>query len=417
MKGKLVAIALLTLSSLLFSGCYGSAETDEIAYILIIGVDKGENGKQKVTCQVAIPSGKTSTGSSNSEQDKNKFWFFNTINTPSPAEENLLLTTTQSRRPNLTHVNVIIFSEEIAKQGLEPQLATLFRSRDYRDTIFLIVVPGTAEEYMKKNTPRFDTNITRFYEVFLSKGSASGYFIPSTIHDFYTALKNQGCSATATYSAINPMNLTDKPTGTKTPEQKGSPYLAGNIPRTGSSSTVDFLGLAVFHDDKMVGVLNSVETRAVAILQHKFDRSFVGIVDPLKPEKEVVNVNVRYESATIKAALSNGIPVFDIVVKLDCDILGITSGINYEAPEYRELLEAQIVNLFTNQIITMIHHTQALGTDPVGFGLYLRSKFSNSEEMAKANFNNLYQIANFNVTVEAKIRRTGLIWRTSPIKN
>ena len=67
--------------------------------------------------------------------------------------------------------------------------------------------------------------------------------------------------------------------------------------------------------------------------------------------------------------------------------------------------------------MSMIKHTQELGTDPVGFGLYLRPKFGNTGELSQTDLTALYQAAAINVHVTAKLRRTGLIWRTTPIKN
>jgi hypothetical protein len=204
-----------------------------------------------------------------------------------------------------------------------------------------------------------------------------------------------------------------KPAGGKTPEQKGTPYLSGGAPRTGTENPAEFFGLAVFRGDKMVGVLNSDEARAVAILQGKLSSSYVGVVDPLQPKKDAVNINIRCGKPKITAELNDGMPVFDVQVNIDGDILGITSEVNYEAPGYRELLETQLANLFKGQITAMIKHTQELGTDPVGFGLYLRPKFANTSEMEQTDLTALYQAADIHVNVTAKIRRTGLKWRNS----
>ena len=209
----------------------------------------------------------------------------------------------------------------------------------------------------------------------------------------------------------------DKPAGSKTPEQKGIPYLPGGVPRTGTENPVDLLGLAVFQGEKMIGVLNSDETRAVALLQGKFAHGYVGVADPLQPQKDAVSLKVYCDTKPkITADLNGGLPVFNVNVEIEGELLGITSGINYEASGYRELLEAQIANLFKGQIMSMLKHTQELGTDPVGFGLYLRPKFHDTNELEQANMSALYRTADIRVNVTAKIRRTGLLWRTTPQK-
>ncbi|MBP2653233.1 MAG: gerBC 1 [Firmicutes bacterium] len=415
-----IGAVLLVTFSLLSSGCYGSTETNDVAYVLVIGVDKADEGKQRITVQLAVPGGKSDSATSGRSEDgsaQKKPWILNTIVTPSPAEEAMLLRSTTSRLNNLTHVGIVIFSEEIARQGLAPQLAQILRSHEYRETLYLIIVPGTAEEYMKHNKPTLEEGISKFYELVFATATESGYYSPSTLHEFYSRLKNAGGSPYVAYSAVNPMTLSDKTSGAKMPQQKGDPYLSGGVPRTGTENPIEFLGLAVFREDKMVGVLNSDESRAIAILQNNFPHGYIGIVDPLKPEKDAISLNICGKSAKITASLNDSVPVFDVNVNLDGEILGITSGINYEAPGYRELLETQVANLFKEQITAMISHTQKLGTDPVGFGLYLRPQLANTSELTQTDMTALYQAAEISVTVTVKIRHTGRIWRTSPIKN
>ncbi|MBP2653232.1 MAG: gerBC 1 [Firmicutes bacterium] len=419
---RVILVTLLTTLTLLCSGCYSQKETDSLAYIEVIGIDKAEGGKQKVTYQLAIPRSASGSDASSimgaKDATSKKTWITNTIIVPAPAEARMLLSSTMPRTPNYKHIVAWIFSEEVAREGLGPSLAYPIRNRDFRDTTYLIIVQGTAEDYIKRNTPTLESTVIKYYETVFTYANNSSYYLPSTIHNFLKRNKNIGGSPYVAYTGINPMTLKDKPAGSKTPEQKGDPYLPGGLPRTGTENPAEFFGLAAFRGDKMVGVLNSDETRAIVLLQGKFIHGYVGVVDPLKPEKDAVNLNIYCDTTPkISADLNNGQAIFDVEVQLEGEILGITSGINYEAPGYRELLETQIANLFKGQITAMIRHTQELGTDPVGFGLYLRPQFSNTTELTQANTTALYQAADIHVNVTAKIRRTGLIWRTTPPRN
>ena len=53
-KGVLLLCLMIPLL-LLIQGCWGSQETDETGYILLMGFDKGEKDILKVTYQMAIP--------------------------------------------------------------------------------------------------------------------------------------------------------------------------------------------------------------------------------------------------------------------------------------------------------------------------------------------------------------------------
>lgn len=409
--------AMLVALSLSLAGCYGSKEPDDLAYVLVIGVDKAAGGKSKVTYQIALPGGRSSAGGKDEKGGEKVPWILSSILTPSTAETRMLLNSTISRYPSVTHLSTYVFSEEMAREGLNPRVSYVVRSNEFRESLFLIVVPGSAEEYIRQNKPALADQIHKFYEDSISPASEGSYFLHASFHDFYTRLKNSGGSPYTVYSAINPITGKDKPTDGKTPEQKGDPYLPDGVPRTGTENPVNFLGLAVFRGDKMVGVLNSDETRAVAILQGKFSRASIGVIDPLLPKKDAININFHCSpQPQITANLNGGVPIFSVDIRIEFELLSITSDINYEIPDYRKLLEAQVADLIKAQITTMIKHTQKLGTDPVGFGFYLRPKFRSTSELEHADMTALYQAADIRVNVIAKLRRTGGTWRSSPSK-
>lgn len=404
---RFVGIAIILTLTLLAAGCYGSRETDDIAYVLVIGIDKAEDGKERITYQIAVP--RAISGGQKSP------WIINSIEAPTSAKARMLLNASMSRYPNLSHMTAYIISEERAREGLGPRVSYLTRNRDFRGSMLLIIVKGTAEEYIKMNKPTLEFQISKFYETSLSSANEGSIYLQVSMHDFYTRLKNSGGSAYATYSGINPKTGKDKPTGSKTPEQKGESYLPGGVPRTGMENAVEFLGLALFRRDKMVGVLNSSETRAAAILMGKFTNGYISVVDPLEPKKDAISLNVRMErKPKITVDMNGRVPVFNVDVRIECEILGITSDINYSDPGNRELIEAEIANLLKGQIMMMIKYTQELGTDPAGFGLYLRQYFKNTSELDQTDTTALYQSADIRVNVIAKVRRTGLKWQNTP---
>lgn len=419
---RCAGIAIILTLTLFATGCYGSRETDDIAYVLVIGIDKAEDGKERITYQLAVPSAKSGGGaggdnSGMGEQGsgQQKPWIINSFVSPAYGQARMLLNANLSRYPNLTHITAFIISEETAREGLGPRVSYLTRNRDFRGSLFLIIVKGTAEEYIRQNKPALENQIFKFYENSLSSAAEGSNSLQVHLHDFYNRLKNSGGSAYAAYSAINPKTGEDKPAGSKAPEQKGDSYRPGEVPRIGTENTVEFLGLAVFRGDKMVGALNSNETRAAAILLGKFTSGYVSVVDPLEPKKDAISLKIFAEhKPKITVDLNGGAPIFDVAIKIGSEIQGITSGINYEAPDYRELLETQIANMLKGQIMMMIKHTQELGTDPAGFGLYLRPHFKNTGELDQADPTALYQAADIRVNVTAKLRRTGLKWRTTP---
>ncbi|BBB90339.1 MAG TPA: Ger(x)C family spore germination protein [Methylomusa anaerophila] len=419
---RLVLTALFLSVTLLITGCFGGKETDDVAYVLVIGIDANDDGNLKITYQIANPKGGGAAsggegGSATGMGEKgggSQSWIINTITAPTPAETRMLLNSSMSRFPNVGHTSAIIIGESMARNGIGYLLSFFVRNREFRETTLLIVVAGTAEDFIRHTKPSMDATITKFYETFTTSLAESSFSFRTDLHQFYTRLKNQGGSPFIMYSGTNPKTGEDRPAESKTPQQKGEAYLPGGIPRTGTESSAEFLGLALFRGDKMVGVLNSDQTRAVAILQGNFFRGIIGVVDPLDAKESVSLVIRNGGKPRITADFSGRAPVFTASVPIEAEILGITSGINYEADSYRELLESQVSQMLTGQIRSMVKHTQELGSDPVGFGMHLRPKFPNYDALKQADLTTLYQAADIQISVTTKIRRTGLIWRTSP---
>lgn len=396
------------------SGCFGTRETDDNAYVLAIGIDKAAGGKNMVTYQLAATQ---KSGGSENKGSRDRLTIHSIISS-SPAETRMLLNSALSRYPSVNHIYIYVFSEEAAREGISPRLSYFIRNREFRESIFLLVVPGSAEEYIRQNKSTMETTIHKYYEKSMLSARNSSYYLPTTFHDFYTRLKNNGGSTYATYSSLNPMTLEEKPFGEKAPEQRSTPYIAGGIPRSGKEKSADFAGIAVFKQDKMVGVLNNAETQAVALLDGSFDRSLLGVVDPLSPEKDTINIAIYLEGVPkVNARFLNDRPTVDIVIKLGAEINSLTSGIEYEAPENRKLLEAQISNLITGQVTGMLLHTQALSTDPAGISLHFRSQFKNTLELDQLDLASLYDQAEIHVKSDVTVHRTGLLWQTTPPKS
>lgn len=414
MAPRLVLLAALVALAVLTAGCRTSRETDQVAYIIGMGIDKAADGKFMVTYRIMIPravSGPQGTGQE-VRGGPNMATSYIAANT---AEAHNLLGTGTSRYTSLHHLKGILIGEEIARDGVGDILAPLVRYREYRGSVFINVVRGKAGDWMKANNPKIDYVLSKFWENTMISVDESSYYPRTELHDFYLRLKNPGGSVYAAYVGINPMTGEDKPAAEKLPGDIGDAYLPTDIPRTGTENPVEFVGAAVFAGDRMVGTLDTRQVRALRILDDNFPRGFFTIADPLAPGKKL-NVSLRNgRDPVIKVGLEDGRETIAVAVVLEGDITGLFSGINYEEPGRRALLEEHLAGIVAAEIRDLISHTQMLGSDVFGFGYHMRSQFPTYREMAAADFPALYRTAAVDVRVTVKIRRTGLMWRTSPV--
>lgn len=407
-------LTCLLISLTLATGC-GTRETDELVFVLAIGFDEAENGQIKVTYQMAIPRtlGKSEGGGGNG--GGNKATIISTVVAPSVSEARNELMSTISRIPNQNHIKAMLISEKLARSGIEKILAPAERFKEWRETIPLIIVKGSAEEFMTKNEPKLEQTPSKFYETLLLKAPENSYYLRVEVHDFNTRIKNFGGSPYATYAAISPMKASPLPDATTRPQQQAGEYTAGQVPRSGNENPIDFAGTAMFHGAKMVGVLNNTETRMLAIVLNKFTHSPLVVTDPLSPDQKIA-LNIRPAKKTKVAVSVSGEQQFiRVQAFLEADLISIHSGINYEAAEYKKLVENQVSNVIKEQLLDMIKHTQEVNSDVCGFGLFLRPLCDTFDQVQQVDFTYLFPNAKVEVEVQTKLRRSGLLWKTTRI--
>lgn len=415
MRRKRVSLICLALAAaLVLGGCRGTArEADEVAFVVAVGVDKAADKQLAVSYQIGRAGGGADSSGDGSAMGQEPMSEVVTITAPSLAEARNLLNSVLAPAPSLSHVKVLVIGEELARHGLQDTLGALVRYREFRGSMFVVVCRGQARDFLLANRPLFTFSIAKYYELMMSTAAETGYFADSQLHDFYLRMKSHSGEAYAAYGAVSPRTGqgVEEPgvTGEKMFEAK-----AGGLARRGGNAP-EFLGTAVFKGDRMVGILDSHGTRALEILLDRYPRGFLTVEDPLEPERGV-NVNVGLdEKPKIRARLEEGRPVFDISVNLEGEISAIPSGINYERVAYRKLLERQVSDVFTEELRKYFRETQAMNADPAGLGYRLRPCFSTRRDFHAYNWNDKYRTAQINISVKTTLRRTGLMWRSSPI--
>ena len=394
--------------SILLSGCNGARELDQRANVVAMGLDTAEQeGMTRVSYQFAVPQIEAG------KDDASKAAVIVTNTAPSLAEGLNLLNSEVALQPVLAHVKVIVVGEELARRGIANVLGPFMRYREYRGSMFVVVTRGTAKNFLEKNKPLFVVSMAKYYEEMITSWQESGYFLQTTLHQYYTRLKNKSGQPYISLIAINSGSGEGEISTRKVPGGKIEGYRAGDLPRSGGN-VAEFAGTAIFDGDKMVGTLSTIETRMLAMLLGNYSNGFIVVEDPLEP-KSTINVNLHLGSKPkISVVLVEDHPVIHVSILLEGEISSIPSGINYEEESYLDLLEAQVSNVYTQEMMNFSKHTQELNADVAGFGYYLRPAFQSNKEYENYKWNEKYSQAEVNIEVKTQIRRTGLMLRTFP---
>lgn len=413
-KGRFI-LALLCLFTMVFlSGCWGAKEPDELGFILYTGVDKVEGNLLEVTFGIAVPQAGGAEGKGGKSERELEIVSVNAASFYGAVQ---LANAFVSRDLTFLHNRALIFSEEVAREGLEGYVNTMIRSRELRRNTFVLVANGKAKEFIASNQAILETYPYRQMEFFLEGKKFVGFIPHSNLNMFYKALKSPGEEAITALCGVNDGKgrgiITDKE-GKIIQEIA---YLPGEIPRQGGNK-IDIIGTAVFRGDKLMGYLNGNETRYYQMVKGDFQSAMITLPDPENKESLLVIV-LKVELGrppTIKVDVKGEKPRIQIDLLLEGEIISTQSSTNYESGVEKAELEQYAGSIINNEILAVIQKTQQeYQSDIFGFGDHTRSFFWTWSAWEQYNWSEKYPQAEVEAKTTVKIRRTGLKIRTSPL--
>lgn len=401
------------------SGCYDSREIDELAYPIAIGFDKGEGKFLRMSLQIAVPT-KVAGGGEGGQSSVS----ITTLETPTIYSGLNMINTYVSKQINLSHVKAIVFSEELAREGIEKYINALMRGREFRGTAYVLVAKGsgnTAEKFIREVKPELESNPAKYYEMVLNAYGYTGFTAEAKLISFYRNMTSYTTQPVAVLANVSEFEDSDDITlEYSTYKQKGrdyplpGDYTAGNMPKVGNIKT-EVMGMAVFDGARMVGELDGEETSYYLMVEGKYGYSYVTIPDPQAKDMFVLLNLKQSRKPKKRVEMVGDKPQIYIDIKLEADILSIQSGINYESIEKIGILEKATEEFVKTGIERMVKRTvEEFGSDTFGIGESIKKKFLTWDQWVAFNWKEKYRHSNINVNVDVKIRRPGQRIKTVP---
>ncbi len=157
------------------SGCYDGREVEESAYAVGLGVDKGEEEKYCYTFQLSNPlelggTIKTESMESSKEGEEEAGEENKTVSNIRIEAENFYLAVNRlkshlSKEPDFSHLKVIVFSGEVAREGLLEHTSLLFQEREIRPSTN-VCLAESAQDFLIQVKPTLEQSTARYYELF-----------------------------------------------------------------------------------------------------------------------------------------------------------------------------------------------------------------------------------------------------------
>ena len=168
------------------------------------------------------------------------------------------------------------------------------------------------------------------------------------------------------------------------------------------------VGCAVFRGDKMVGELGLIETQIYNMLINDFTRNYI----TFKSEKADLPITItlglddrtkiHYEKQTHTAKIN---------VKLDGDFISLPD--DYITEDDLKSFEDTVSTAVAERTKSFLEKTRdEFCSDIVGIGAAAKSTFLTNSDFESYGWQDRYGNISFDVTVDFKVRRTGLTSRT-----
>lgn len=381
-------LSAIIICSVLITGCWDRRELNEIGIVVAIALDKDESGNIVMTSQVVRPGALKREGGGPPSLPIELV----TAQGSTVAEAVKNISKQFDRIAFFAHTKVLVVSEEVARQGLQPILDYQMRNNNTRNLVWLIVAKDSpAKEFVRTDYGIESVQATYLEDIIKNKGENSEV---STV-DLLTYLKAMTSGADPVAGVMEIVRQSTIPT-----KEKAEGFTKG----------IKLVGTAVFKKDKLVGFLNHTETRGLNFVRGKIKKTIINIPS-LKEENGLVAIAITKIKSRVIPTISEGKPSFVIDVHVDGDIAEQQDTADYfgDLKTFAEL-ELELQSAIENEINTTVNKTQkTFGSDILGFGTALAKTYPNEWEKEKDKWGDDFSTADYQVKVDVKLRNLGLI--------
>ena len=149
-----------------FSGCTSARQINEMAYVVGIGIDKGENEKILLSLQFAKPfviAKSSESGEGGDKEKKDKSTSLATAEGADIFSAIKKIESTLSKQINLTHTKILVFSKDISQDGVSNYTNTLMANNQFRPNTYVAMSSGKATDYFEEEKPALENNPAKYY--------------------------------------------------------------------------------------------------------------------------------------------------------------------------------------------------------------------------------------------------------------
>lgn len=354
---------------------------DDMAYVIALGLDNGDNNNLELTLQIALHSSSDSKGSSSSQSSST---LTSTVDCNSISEGINYINSYIGKKLNLSYCKVIVISEKLAEKGINDYISTLINDIEVRPYCDVLISKCDTKYFLQNSEPYLEKLSAKYYENEEISEKITGFTQEISLLDFYNDYYDTFKDPVA---ILGDQNSLSKDNDGKTEK----------------------LGLAVFHNGNLVGELDYNETLWHLMVSNKFKNTVLTIPSPFS-DSEYISLQISSVKTKKKINIINNTPLINCDVSVSARILSATMNSNYMTKENISEIEDFANSYLKSNITDYLYKTSLVfGADIDSFGSEAVKKFATQEDWDNYNWLGNYSSSFFNVDVNTKLRSSYLI--------
>ncbi|WP_042356005.1 Ger(x)C family spore germination protein [Bacillus rubiinfantis] len=392
MKRRMRLIFSILLLIPLLTGCWDQNELTDLALVMAVGIDKGENGdKFDVSFQIVVPSNVASgqMGGGGGEGPP-VIVFKSSGNNVTEAARKIKLQI--SRRLFFAHISIVAISEEVARENILDIIDGFDREPQFRTTTPFVITRDIKAEELLATLTNLDKlpaeKLTKTLEVTEAR---LGENLTVSLDDFLIMLTSNGKEP-----VLGGFTIRGNP-------EKGISLQELND--TKMSTVITGAGIAVFNTDKLVGWLDDGHARGAAWLMNKVKQTFINV--PFAGKENAISMVPYVSDTTIGISMRNGKPVANIKIETALRLSEVNIPFDFQDPKKVPALQKNTAEQIKKDVEAAIRQAQSYHADIFGFGERLYRKNPKQWKKVKENWNELFATMDYRVSVKTYFRESG----------
>ncbi|HHV62287.1 MAG TPA: Ger(x)C family spore germination protein [Firmicutes bacterium] len=402
-KSMLKIVVLVLLIGITMTGCWNRREIETLGFVMAVGIDQArEGGKIQLTVHVAKPFAVGGGADGKGTMEEKPFWVVSSTGyTVFEAVRNFL--SQSPRRLFWGHNRFILIGEEFARKGVQDVLDTFVRDGEPRQRAWVVVAKGARASDLLQAEFELERMPSQA-AMGIIQGSRTGLSTigKSMLIDFIQKLEGEGIDPIATRAEIVPR------------PQKFD--IRGELKREKIGASARITGAAVFKDDKLVGWLNKPETRGFNWVMGKV-RSGIIVIKKPGEEDRFIGLEILRAKGGFKPEIKDGRVSVTVRVEAEANVGDIQGFLDpLKSPGVWASMERRMATVIRNEVMAAVAKAQELDSDIFGFGAELNRRNPKKWAELKDRWDEEFPHVDVQVEVKAKLRRSGLVIRSTRIK-